>query len=210
MADQDASKPRWYYPTPDKLVRGLLVVQVCLLLVNADSGRMVLTAVAVTCLTILGGLAWFAVSVFLHRKFQFGISTLLLLTCAVAVSCSWFTCRMQKAKRQKEVVAEIVRWRGAVGYDYQFDPLGNMMFVRPPGPEWLRNLVGIDFLANVVYVHYYGPRITDAATTDLPKLTDLRWIRFSLTQVSDKRCRELQKALPDCEIFLANRAGPPC
>jgi len=203
MTDEDTFKSNWYHLTPDRLVLWLLAVEACLLLINRDSGRMVLAAVAITCLTILGGLVWFVISVFRQWRFQFGIRTLLLLIFAVAVCCSWFACRMQKAKRQKEVVEEILGLGGGVEYDYHFDSLGNRIalpFPKPPGPAWLRKVVGVDFLSNVVYVRLYGPSVTDARTQNLPKLSDLRTLRLTNTRVTFKRYRELQEELPDCKV----------
>ena len=56
---------------------------------------------------------------------------------------------------------------GIVQYDYEFDASDEYMpGGEPPGPSWLRNLLGQDFLSHVRYVALYYD-VADAAWTNL-------------------------------------------
>ncbi len=89
---------------------------------------------------------WFVVSLLLCWRFQFGISSLLVLAVAVALPCSWFSWEMKKAKRQKAAY-DVIRKYGEVCYDL-YVPLPPINTV----PRWLRDMFGDDFFANVDYV----------------------------------------------------------
>ncbi len=54
-------------------------------------------------------------------RFQFGIRSLLVLTAAVAVACSWLAVNLQRAKKQKAAVEAIRALDGSVEYDWRPD-----------------------------------------------------------------------------------------
>ncbi len=113
------------------------------------------------------------------RWYQFSLRTLLLLSLLVAVACSWFGVRLKWKKKEREAVAEIEKLRGSVNYDYQWHaPSG--VAAQPPGPGWLRKLVGDDFFASVAAIHLDGPsmggptkEVTDADMAHLAHFTEL-------------------------------------
>jgi hypothetical protein len=126
MAD-DLPKPRWYRLTPDRFVIGLLVVE-CLLGLseqfhwfpfNQHKGWTVLIAVAVIGATILLMLLWFIASLLLRWRFQFSIRSLLVLTVAVALPCSWLAVEIKKARREQEAAAALTKLGGTLLYDFQ-------------------------------------------------------------------------------------------
>jgi hypothetical protein len=106
------------------------------------------------------------------RWFQYSLRGLLLFTLLFAIACSWFTVRMQQAKRQREAVEGIEKLFGSVWYDYEERK------VEPPGPAWLRNLLGGDFFSQVVGVNLHSAHVTDADLKYLKGLTQL--IRLDL------------------------------
>src|SRR5262245_61651685 len=90
--------------------------------------------------------------------FQFSLRTLLLATAALCVALGWL---VQRVRRQQEAVARIVAYGGDVTYDYQLDasgeyrrdPFGNYLHgLAPPGPRWLRELVGDHYFQTPVMV----------------------------------------------------------
>ena len=99
-------KSRWFHLTPDRLILGLLVVE-CLLWLserfhwfafNQRKGWTVLVAVASVGITLVSMLVWFAIALFFHLRFQFGLRLLLVLVVVVAIPCSWLAvgeCRRQ-------------------------------------------------------------------------------------------------------------------
>jgi hypothetical protein len=69
-------------------------------------------------------------------------------------------------------VEVIVKFGGDAVYDYQLGKLNP----EPPGPLWLQELLGDDFLCDIVGVNLYSTQVTDAGVS------------------------KLQQALPNCRI----------
>jgi Leucine-rich repeat (LRR) protein len=102
------------------------------------------------------------------RWYQFSLRTLLIFVTLFGIVCSWFAVKMRQAKRQREAVEAIIKNRGEVRYDYQ----EHDFFAKPPGPEWLRNWLGEDFLCNVVLVRL-GRNPHPEPLKDLPNIRHL-------------------------------------
>jgi len=107
----------------------------------------VLIAVAVVGATILLMLLWLAVALVFRWRFQFSIRSLLVLTVAVALPCSWLAVEMKAAREQSAAAQEFRTLNGWATYEYQWvDP---RTVAVPRGPAWLRNLLGDDLFNNV-------------------------------------------------------------
>lgn len=96
-----------------------------------------------------------------RRWLQFGLRTMLLLTFAAGAWFGWF---VDRAQRQKRAVKAIEAGRGFVVYRHELDAgltteVSDLDYATrrkrsgAPGPEWLCNLVGDEYLAQVVNVH---------------------------------------------------------
>jgi hypothetical protein len=85
-----------------------------------------------------------------RRWFRFSLSALLV---AIALLSVWLASVSSGARRQKWAV-DVLKGTGVqLVYDYQVGSDGSPLpdaEQNPPGPAWLRNLVGIDYVANVV------------------------------------------------------------
>ncbi len=139
------------------------------------------------------------------RWYQYRLAHLFVLVTICAIPCSWFACKMAKAKRQKETVEAIEGMDGWVRYDYQVDANhGTIPNAEAPGPEWFRNLVGVDFLADVVGVAFDKPQSTDADLERLKVLTKLKFLYLSDTQVTDGGLKHL-KGLTNLEALSLDR-----
>ncbi|MGO9270418.1 MAG: hypothetical protein ACLQOO_09230, partial [Terriglobia bacterium] len=101
-----ASKPRWYRPTPDHFVIGLLVVECVLWLSDRfqwptwHKGYAVLIAVAAVGVVFVAMLLRFIVALVFRWRFQFSIRSLLVLVVVVAIPCSWLPVEMKAAREQ--------------------------------------------------------------------------------------------------------------
>jgi Leucine-rich repeat (LRR) protein len=135
-----------------------------------------------------------------RRWYQYSLRTLLLLVLVVSIGMSWLAVRRQRAKRHREAVETIVKGGGSVAYDWQVAQ--NVPKPKPPGPAWLRNLLGDDFFADVVFaiiqtdsemeyvttfarledLYLSGDRITDAALENLKRFPRLRKLTVSDNQ----------------------------
>jgi hypothetical protein len=93
------------------------------------------------------------------RWFQFRLATLLLLITVFGV---WLGIRVNRANRQRAAVAAITGRKGLVKYDYQRDLDPKTAEPQPPGPKWLRALIGDAYFCDVASVDfatdYWGRR----------------------------------------------------
>jgi hypothetical protein len=128
-----------------------------------------------------------------RRWYQYSLRTLLLLMLLVSVGMSLVATRMRAARRQRDAVAAIKKSGGWVTYSHDDDTSFPLPGRPPPGPLWLRRLLGDDFFTTVegAYVESdadfeclerldqlkrlrCGPEVTEAG---LAHLKDLRHLR---------------------------------
>ncbi|MCE5266349.1 MAG: hypothetical protein LLG00_00485 [Planctomycetaceae bacterium] len=110
-----------------------------------------------------------------RRWCQYSLRTLLMFMVLASLGVSWFAVKMRQASRQREA-AESLFSRGAYCfYDYMDD-----LSLQPPGPDWLRDLLGVDFFSDIVEVHSPGGNELERLAV-LPQLT-----RLSITDALGK------------------------
>ena len=120
-----------------------------------------------------------------------------LLTFLVSLGMIWFAVRMKRAPEQKAVVEEIEKLGGEVMYDYEVDASGNPIDgAVPPGPVWIRNLLGKDFFANV-HKARFRLGVNDAALRHLSELTHFHQLSASGTEVTDASLEHLKALTQD-------------
>jgi Leucine-rich repeat (LRR) protein len=111
-----------------------------------------------------------------RRWLQFSLRTMLLVTLLVALVLGWLAEKIDVAWRQQRAAESILKLGGQVHYGYQFfsapGTLSSGPPPRPPGPKWLRWLMGEHFFARVAVVTY-PPGISDK---DLKHLDDLPYL----------------------------------
>ncbi len=160
------------------------------------------------------------------RWYQYRLAHLFVFVTICAIPCSWFACKMARARTQKQAV-EAIEKMGGVAYDYQLDASDRFIpDAEPPGPAWLHNLVGVDFSADVVVVILGGPQVTDddlehlkvltqlksltlicsqvtdAGLEHLRGMTTLKVLDLEDTQVTNEGVKRLRQALPNCIIIV--------
>ena len=185
----------------------LLVVECLLWLSNRlgwwHKGYAVLAAIAVVGAVLLLMLLWFFVALGfrLGRRFQFTIRTLLVLTVAVALPCSWLGVEMRKAREQKEAVAELEKSGCLVPYEWwPFDADGEPDLLsldeqsQSPGPAWLRNVLGADFLSEAVTV-YFDRQADDTPMKPIARLAGMKvlWLNPKVTDDGLENLRDLSE-----------------
>lgn len=82
-----------------------------------------------------------------QRRFncQFSLRALLLITALVAGGAAWLGAKIDRCRQMQSVVDKIRQCGGTVQYDYEFDENGEWINAGcrpPPGPAWLRAIVG--------------------------------------------------------------------
>jgi hypothetical protein len=194
-ADQPATpkrRLRWYQPSPGRLLFLLLPVEAILLLLNwlqwTPKGWAVLIALGVVLATLAFLLLWLGIALLRRWRFQFSIRSLLVLTVAVAIPCSWLAVEMKRARDQREAIEAVLGLEGRV-------LLGNLRFGKemelmvrdtaPRRPVWLVNLLGPDFFEDVASVDFTNLPISDADLESIKGLTQLRHLSLYNTKVTD-------------------------
>jgi len=151
-------KRRWYHPRLNWVLFSLLAVEGFLFLseqagwfgLNEDKVMTLGLALAAVIVSMLSVFLWIVACWGFRRRFQFSLRTLLLVVTLCALACSRLAVKMQQAKRQQVAVTEIKELGGTVTYDWQIDADGHSRpNAQPPGPVWLRNVLGDDCFGNV-------------------------------------------------------------
>lgn len=89
------------------------------------------------------------------------------------VGAAWFGLKVRAAQHRAAEVARIRGMGGLVYYQYELlgTPLGCWnSAAKPPGPDALRNLLGVDFLADVAYIYAPSNAVNNSSRT--PRLCD--------------------------------------
>ncbi len=125
---------------------------------------------------------------------------LLILAVLVVVVLGYRPWR--KARAQKAAVAAIEGWEGKVVYDFQLDESGQYdANAEPPGPGALRDVLGIDFMADVVEVDLTNSDVDDDCVDVLLGLGSLKKLNLTGTNVTAEGLEKLEEALPEgCQI----------
>ena len=168
------------------------------------------------------------------RRVRLSVRALMVVVLVLAVVLGWY---VRRVHIQQDAVAAIWRAGGHVGYDQRW---GN---ARPnivpdegnwPAPQWLADLVPVDYVANVVYVdlspmgrnrpssaddgtlaqvgrlgrvnnlNLDGTAITDAGLGHLKGLASLRSLRIVETRVTDAGLAHLKGMTGLIGLFIAH------
>ena len=113
---------------------------------------------------------------------RFRLRTVLLATTVVAVVLAM---EVYPAVRQREAVTLFRRLGGTIRYDYQIDNKGTPIRNATPKWNWLRSVIGDDFLDSAVAVIISNRPVSDAEASDLRKLPHLQLLWMGRTKVSD-------------------------
>jgi len=196
MTDRESTR-RWYHLTPDRLIVGLLAVQVFLLLseqsqwfgFNEKKGWTVLIAFGVACSAVVIMFLWGAVSLLFRWRFQFSVRSLVVLVVAIAIPCCWLAVKRQQALEQREAFKAFREFPGIIRYDFQlFSPAAE-----PPAPSYLRNMLGDDFFADLEHVCLgRGHDFTDAQLAHARELPGLKSLRLNGAAITDNGLKHLQ------------------
>ena len=127
-----------------------------------------------------------------RRFFRYSLRTLMLV---VTLICVWLGITVKRAREQRSAVEAIQKLGGDVYYEHQFINSND-----PPGPEWLRQLIGDEYFFSVAIARLYGSKVNDTSLASIKRLTDLKWLELHDTHVTDEGVKRLQQVFPNCEI----------
>lgn len=125
---------------------------------------------------------------------QFRLRTLLLAMLVVAIAFSWIGARMQQARKNRRMAAEI--------HDVQaeIERLGGVVSIFCEDvPDSLDDLFKDPGVFRIEGVEIQG-RLDDTLLELLGGLPNPPWLTLADTQITSEEIKELQEALPNCEI----------
>lgn len=146
--------------------------------------------------------SWDALNMQTFRRLsRFSVRTLLLLVLVTAILLGRWR---SQAERQRKAV-KLISESGSFVYYHEFphQRVGTADYsAEPPGPDWLRNIVGDEYFQTVRMV-FFAP--TDKAmkqiTTSLP---DLRKAWIDAYQLTDEGLKQLSKVKSLEEVTISN------
>ena len=211
------SDSRWFCPTPSRLLVVLLIVEGILLLSEPWFPKawamLICMASVIAAMALM--LLWFLLALFFRWRFQFSIRSLLVLTVAVAIPCSWLAVADQQARRQRELVNALRKLGCAVYHDYQWDRFCETGFPGQDGSDYFNDIRSVNCLHHEVtnqdleslkelnqlqVLRLAETQITDAGLEKLKGLKQLKSLNLTKTRITDAGVAKLQKALPKCII----------
>jgi hypothetical protein len=131
-----------------------------------------------------------------RRFLRFSLRTLLLFVVVLSVPLGWFAWRLEKSRRQWEVVMEVQRlgaqadYGGILGRTRAATVLSDVECVGVGGDQFgddkmSRLLTLLQRLPHLEVLHVTHSPVTDRALTDLSGLRSLRSLNFAGTQITD-------------------------
>lgn len=116
---------------------------------------------------------------------QFSLRALLAVTAVLGV---WLGIRVNAARRQREAVSHVLNVGGSVSYDYhKVDADKPNMFnfkASPPGPDWLRRVLGDEYFQEVVRISLRDKPVTDDDLKELKQFSKLENLDLSNTRIT--------------------------
>lgn len=119
-----------------------------------------------------------------RRWFQFSLRTLLIVTAIFAALFAWWS---HKARQQREMVKAISRSGGDVQYDFHRSAAKGPV----NWPQWIVDMLGVDYFASVWRISLIGPEFTDANLEPLDRDTAFQELLLSHSQITDSGLQRL-------------------
>ncbi len=161
-----------------------------------------------------------------RRFFRYSLRTLMLVVTVFCIGLGSIGIQIKQARHQRQAVEAILATGGIILYEYQRTNSD------PPGPEWLRRIIGdeyfftigyvdfsgskvnnaslaavVNFLASVKYLSLFSTEVTDEGLENLKELTNLRIVHIISTKITDEGMKDLHQALPNCMMVHTDRDG---
>ncbi len=135
-----------------------------------------------------------------RRRLQYSLGARLLLLALVAMLYSWVDDKRNELRREREAVAEIGKLGGIVRWDWQYT---KDRYPQPPGPAWVKRLLGDNCFATVESVDA-TKQFGDEGLKHLKDLRELHILRLSESAVTNDGLTEL-KSVKGLRTLLLGR-----
>ena len=153
-----------------------------------------------------------------RRRIQFSLRTLLITVLALGFMLGLLGSRVLRARRQRKAIEALAGQGASVMYDYESAAVERQEAPRPPVPQWLCAVLGVDFFADVVLVgkgsssdlgqgdlgylrafpdleelQLYQSDVTDEDLAHLAGLRRLRWLDLTSDKITDEGLKHLME-----------------
>jgi len=163
-----------------------------------------------------------------RRWYQFSLRTLLIVVLVLSLPLGWIGWKLEKAREQRKAVEAILKEGASVWYDYQMKKETGVLIpgAEPPGPAWLRKLLGDDVFADVVQVFLRGDNVdsqlkqikgftkmrtlhtykhvTDAGLEHITGMKELKILSLDGSQITDEGLAHLS-GLTELRLLMLSR-----
>ena len=112
------------------------------------------------------------------------------LAIVAAVAAILFMWKLNVVRHQRSVVEEVSKFNATIHYDYEYRGAA-----RPPGPRWLRRMVGDDFFTAVAGIEIETDRVSGDTLGAVATLPHLRTLLVNAEGVDDRGLLRLSEAV---------------
>jgi hypothetical protein len=110
----------------------------------------------------------------------------------------WLGSITSQARRLKNAIAAVRDARGFLYYDWQIDKAGGPEGsfppgAQPPGPDWLRDLIGDEYFVNVLRVYLQDAPFDDDDAATLTAMPTVEWLILDGTKITDDGMKHLSR-----------------
>jgi hypothetical protein len=125
-----------------------------------------------------------------RRWFSFSLRTLFVV---MTVVCIWVGFKVNRARNVKNAIAEVERLGGKIVYLHCMDR-PTIPPPEPPGPKWLRNLIGDEFFVEVLQIELHTDQANDETIALIAKLPRMDSLVVTSNSITDKGMAHLAQA----------------
>ena len=141
-----------------------------------------------------------------RRWFQFSLRTVLLL---MSVFALWLGIKTHRVRQQEDAIRKIAAWGGTAHFGYQISTnfRGDRILdpkALPPGPSWLRRIIGESYLRDVVEVSLRDTQVGDSELEFVEQLPMLESLDLSNTPVTSRGLVHIEKLRNLQGLYLIN------
>jgi internalin A len=131
---------------------------------------------------------------------RFSIRGLIVLVLLMGLGLGWM---VRSAHTQRDAVAAIRKAGGLVKYDWEWSNGYDISGGKPWAPQWLLDLIGVDFFGHVTSV-WLQPAPTDGAIAEVGRLTQLERLQLVGRFFSDGELSHLKGLTKLSNLCLSN------
>jgi hypothetical protein len=127
-----------------------------------------------------------------RRFFRYSLRTLMLVA---AVFCIWLGIITNRARDRKQAIELFRTLGGSVRYEHERPPSD------PPGPEWLRQLIGDEYFFSVHTLSLNRSKVDDSSLASVKRFPELKGLNLFRCKVTEAGLVHL-KGMTKLEILI--------